>query len=184
MGFHVSLFLLDTDDAQVFLRLLGLHESAVDDPENESRFSVAGLDGRFLVWMNWHDGMPKEKDFAHFSQSVPFLQLDVAESATMAICRQWRDGREEWVLSHDGSAETGIEVTGVPPAPATAIIAVCESAQTAETGPVDHLFDAPVNLFEALGGIRHDSVHGLAFKEARSLQKSPADTPRPWWRFW
>lgn len=184
MGFHVSLFLLDDGDAQAFLRLVGLRESGRDDPSNDSRFSVAHQNGRCLVWMNWHNGMPEEKDFARFSESVPFLNLDIAESATMAVCRHWRAGGENWVLAHDGSHDGGLDISGDLPPEAAAIIAACKDAQAAETGPVDHLFDAPVALFEALGGIRHDTVHDLTFRVAEPLAKVGAEMPRSWWRFW
>lgn len=204
MGFHVSLFVVQDKDAQAFLRALGLDETTQCDPENEARFSLVrledddqdqngphqngqhpnGMGKRWIVWMNWHDGMPEETDFARVSETAPFLNLDIAESSAMAVCRQWRAGAEEWALAHDGAQDGGLDIKGSLPPQAAAIIAASQAAQAAETAAVDHLFDAPVTLFEALGGIRHDAIHGLPFREARPRQTAPSDTPRAWWRFW
>lgn len=188
MGFHVSLFLVRDADAQAFLRAVGLDETTQCDPANEAPFSIVRLDdeqgARWIVWMNWHRGMPEEKDFARFSEAAPFINLDIAESATMAVCRKWHAGVEEWVLGHDGSQDGGLDIAGTLPPEAGPIIAASQAAQAAEPDQVDHLFDAPVNLFEALGGIRHDSDHGLAFREAWPRVTIASEAPRPWWRFW
>ncbi|TWI32853.1 hypothetical protein [Paracoccus sulfuroxidans] len=188
MGFHVSLFLLKDGDAQAFLRAAGLRDGGYEDPENEAPFSMARFGGNSLIWMNWHDDMPSEREFARFSEAVPFINLDVAESAVMSVCRFWQDGKQVWVLAHDGAQETGsdfggLDVAGDLPPEAQPIIEACLQIDRAADAP--ELHDAPILLFEALGGIRPDAVTDLKFQALlRDLPVATAPARKPWWRFW
>ena len=188
MGVHVSLFLVKTGDAQDFLRAARLRDGGQEDPENETLFSLAQSGGHSLIWMNWHDGMPSERDFARFSKAAPFLHLDVAESAMISACRLWRDGAQVWVLAHDGAQDAGsdlggLHIAGDLPPEAQPIIETCLHMSGAAHAPALH--DAPTLLFQALGGIRPDAVTGLTFQALR--RDPPAATAaagKPWWRFW
>lgn len=188
MGFHVSLFLLKDSDAQAFLRIADLRDGGYEDPENEEPFSMVRVGKNTLIWMNWHDDMPSEGDFARFSKAAPFINLDVAESAMMSVCRFWQDGKQVWVLAYDGVQETGsdfggLDVAGDLPPEAQPIIEACLQMDRAADAPKLH--DAPIQLFEALGGIRPDAVTDLKFQALLCDQPvSAAPATKPWWRFW
>lgn len=189
MGFHLSLFLVKTEDAQGFLRAARLRDGGREDPEHESLFSLARSGGHSLIWMNWHDDMPSEREFARFSKAVPFINLDLDESAMISACHLWQDGAQVWALLHDGSQASGsdlggLHIAGDLPPEAPPIIETCLHRQGAANAPALH--DAPILLFQALGGIRPDAASGLTFQAL--LRDPPATTAaaagKPWWRFW
>ena len=175
MGNYYSLFLMESDEAQDFLRLAELRESSDPDPRNETEASIALLNGRSLIWMNGHDhpGLD-DKDMAEISQEMPFLNLDVITDMEYAVCRQWRDGQEEWTVAQDGPDAAGSSTTGTLPPEAAPII----------TAPG---LDRPEQLFEALGGLRPVAPHELDFRavywtlEAEETMRILKE--RRWWHW-
>lgn len=79
----------------------------------------------------------------------------------------WEGGAELWSVLHDAQQGiTHLEVSGTPPAELGPIRdrLLRQQVGVAET---DHVFDVPVELFVALGGVRYD-------------QDIPGAGPDPW----
>lgn len=191
MGFHISLMLISIENKKKFLQLANLQEGGAEDEWNERPFSAVEYNNNWLVWMNWHDGMLDEKNYAQISNSLPLLTCDLSEGSMFSACRSWSNGQELWSIAHDGSSGGELEINGSLPAEAIEIIATKRTAQSEETNNIDHLFNAPIDLFVALGGMQYDLDHNLPFRELErveqtSLSELPASSleKSPWWKFW
>lgn len=101
----------------------------------------------------------------------------------------WRDGRQEWRVTHRGEdGPMGLDVSGTPPSQFAAIRDDLSARQDAEGGAaaeVDFLFDIPVALAQSLTGFRHDEggLDGeeIAF-DVLEFKEGPATAKKSWFK--
>ena len=166
MGYRVSLVAVKGRPAAEIQRVVGVaptgrFEEIAEDP-------VSGLTlpgGVCVLYLN----RPPLADatLAALSAGAEVLVLSVNETFMASEVAGWSGGARVWSVSHD--AQRGIEhlqTDGEIPEPFPAIRSRLLAEQAGETG-VDHVFDVPVELFVALGGVRHDC-------------DVPGAVPEPW----
>jgi hypothetical protein len=101
------------------------------------------------------------------------------------VC-SWVNGIKQWSVFHD--ADRGVEhleVAGVPPEQLK-VIQDQQYSQQADLEDADHIFDVPIELFAALGGLRYDQdIPGAGPTPWQVLARVPraAETKKWWWPF-
>lgn len=98
----------------------------------------------------------------HLSSGGEVVTCVVEEHVMYSEATGWRDGRQIWFIRHDAQESIGhLEASGELPSIFFAIRSRLTSQQEAaggEKADVDYIFDAPVDVAEALTGFRHDKV--------------------------
>jgi hypothetical protein len=151
--------------------LAGLEDTGEPDDFFEGAYSVGELAGGELVG-KWavlvaSDFALLEEEILHdFSQGRRLVACAVEEHVMISSCSEWVNGAPVWSATHigeDGGDE--LEVAGVLPPVFEGIVAKLRAleAQNAEEDAdegleVDYIFDAPLELAEAITGFRHDAV--------------------------
>lgn len=99
---------------------------------------------------------------ARLSRGCEVLTCTVEEHVMFSQATGWRDGREEWRVTHRGEdGPVGLDAEGGLPAGFPAIRDELTARQVAEGGAdagVDYLFDIPVALVQAFTGFKHDEA--------------------------
>lgn len=176
MGFRISLLAAKADKAAV-LSQLGLTDTGQIDEANEAPLSAAQLaNGWTIVWANdcdWADagrldGMTPR----------PAIATLMAHEGVMAADLRVDDGADRWSVSY-GVDEEG-ELAGNWPAAFAPIVAEAQAREREdESGEVDHLFDIPVAIMEAITGHRYDAVSDAMFTIVTGVD---GVAKRPWWK--
>jgi hypothetical protein len=92
------------------------------------------------------------------------------EHVMASRCEFWVQGRRHWTVEHRGENGTGhLATTGRPPEVFATIKAAALARQQSETGDVDHLYDVPLELAQAVAGFRPDDMRAL---ETEVLEES------------
>lgn len=121
---------------------------------------------------------------ARLSRGCEVLTCTVEEHVMFSQATGWRDGREEWRVTHRGEdGPVGLDAQGVLPELFPGIRDDLTARQAADGGAdadVDHLFDIPVVLVQAFIGFRHDADgpdgETPAFEVLESTRSAPAAT--------
>ena len=123
---------------------------------------------------------------ARLSRDCEVLTCTVEEHVMFSQATGWRDGREEWRVTHRGEdGPVGLDAEGDLPAQFRAIREELTAQQAAEGGAeadVDHLFDIPIVLVQTFTGFRHDEAgpdETSMFEVLESTQSAPA-AKQPW----
>ena len=94
------------------------------------------------------------------SAGCELLTCTVEEHVMFSQAASWRDGHQEWTVTHRGEqGPVGLEVAGEPPSEFPAVRERLEAQQEAEGGAeadVDYLFEIPVVLVQQSIGFKHD----------------------------
>ena len=105
-------------------------------------------------------GLFEAGKLAAWSAGARLVACVVHEGAMSSLATEWRDGKQVWSVSHDGS-EGGdtLEVEGTLPEVFEELKAEALAVQAeAEGEPVDHVFDIPLDLAAEVTGFRHDEM--------------------------
>lgn len=167
MGFRVQLIAIRGKDAAAVQRDFGVaptgrHEEIPESP-------VVGVllpSGAYLLYVN-DEIIPDGGVFARLSQGGSLVACYANETVMCSHTCGWEDGHECWSVLHDceqGALHLGIH--GTPP-PEFGPIRDRLFAKQQECEDADFVFDVPVELFVALGGIRYD-------------QDIPGESPDSW----
>lgn len=167
MGFRVHLIVVSGKGPEDVCRDYGVAPSGRREEIPESPVVGAALPGGgYLLYVN--DGTaPDDRVYARLSRNASLIACNVNETVMTSSACAWANGVERWSVSHD--AQRGLhhlETTGVPPEELRPIRDRL-LAEQAGGGDADFIFDIPVELFAALGGIRYD-------------QDIPGAGPEPW----
>jgi len=102
------------------------------------------------------------------------LAAEVTDVAMFSRLQGWRAGARLWSVTHDpeGGVE-GLATEGDPPPELAEIAARLGARQAEEMEPVDHLFDAPLELSREICGFRPDEPQASPW-----IQLSPAATSK------
>lgn len=171
MGYRVHLIAVTGKEPEAIHRDFGVSPTGQREDIPESPVIGAQLpNGAYLLYVN--DGIsPSAQVFARLSRDASLVACDANETVMTSYACGWVDGVERWVVFHD--SQNGIrdlEVTGTPPKELQPIrdrFFALQEAEGGEDADTDYVFDIPVELFAALGGIRYD-------------QDIPDAGPEPW----
>lgn len=142
--------------------------------------------GAYLLYIN-DEILPEDRVFARLSRDASLIACYANETVMNSFASSWADGIEQWSVFHD--AQQGIrhlETTGDPP---HQLISIQERllADQGRNTEGDCVFDIPIELFVALGGIRYDEdIEGAGPKPWQVLTRSrhtSAPTKSRWWPF-
>lgn len=169
MGFRVHLIAVTGKEPRIVQRQYGVIPTARRQEIPEAPIVGATLPaGVYLLYVNDRNKItPDEKVYARLSKGASLVACYANETDMRCYACGWVDGVERWSLFHD--AQQGLkhlESSGtLPPEFEPIRDRLFERQQSDDS--VDFLFDVPVELFVALGGIRHD--HDI-----------PDADPKPW----
>jgi hypothetical protein len=163
MGFRISWLGFPRVPKVQVLALVGLVDTGQPDQANESSFSCAELPtGWTILWSNDFDFAAPEHVMA-LREGRGVLSCQIHAGIMYSAARWHRAAREVWEVTHDSSDGLyDLQVIGAAPPQLAAIRDRLTAEQNREdvTPPtmmkVDHIFDVPVALAEALCGFRHD----------------------------
>lgn len=161
MGFAISWLALRAEKACA-LEAMQLVDSGQTEEVPESSICGTDLpDGWYLVWLN-RFGHPiiTRKNLETLSKIGQAVTCQVEEHVMVSEASFFDLGRLVWRVTHE--SEKGIyhcEVEGSVPGKFNDILARLRKAQDDDGGEkaeVDYIFDAPVDLAEAICRFRHD----------------------------
>jgi hypothetical protein len=169
MGFRVQLIAVTGKQPGTVQRDFGVAATGQREEIAESPVVGAALpNGAYLLYINDPDKIvPDDKVFARLSKGASLIACYANETVMNSYACGWANAVERWSVFHD--AQQGIkhlEASGTVPAEMQGIRDRLFAKQVDNDG-VDFIFDIPIELFAALGGIRYD-------------QDIPGAGPDPW----
>lgn len=181
MGFRVLLIAVKGKEASAIHRDYGVSPTDRFDEEPEAPVVGAELpSGGYLLFEN-EEIVPNEKSLGQLSLDGSLVVCGVNETVMESFAEGWTDGVRNWSVWHD--AQQGLEhleTTGDVPA-AFGPIRDRLLAQASEHPGPDWLFDVPVELFVALGGVRYDAEFPSESETPWQVLQRNAK-PRRWWQ--
>jgi hypothetical protein len=158
MGFRVQLIVISGKEARAIQREYGVVPTGWREEIPESPVVGATLpNGAYLLYINDQDEIvPDDLVLARLSTGASLIGCYANETVMNSHACAWENGVERWSVFHD--ARRGInhlETSGTPP---VEMQAVCDRVFARQAGDdsADFVFDIPIELFAALGGIRYD----------------------------
>ena len=167
MGFRVQLIAVSGRETHAIHRAYGVVPTGRREEIPESPVVGALLpSGAYLLYIN-DEIVPDDQVFGRLSKSGSLVACYANETVMNSYACAWEDGVERWSVFHD--AQQGLkhlETTGVLP---DEMRPIRDRLVAQQEGSVDAdlVFDIPVELFVAMGGIRYD--HDI-----------PGAGPEPW----
>jgi hypothetical protein len=165
MGYALVWFAIQGKPRDQFLADAFYVDTGDADDYFEADASVGDLPGGWTVLVCADFDLFTEETLRDWSAGGRLVACVVEEDALVSVATEWADGRLVWTASHDGAEGSDeLEVSGeLPPAFETIRAELLRKADDAGAGEVDHVFDAPLDLAEAITGFRHDRVYEGAF---------------------
>jgi hypothetical protein len=169
MGFRVQLIAISGKEARAIQREYGVVPTGQREEIPESPVVGAALpNGAYLLYINDQDKiLPDDQVLARLSTGASLIACYANETVMHSYACAWVNGVERWSVFHD--AQQGIkhlEANGTLPVEMQAIRERLFAEQAGDDG-ADFVFDIPIELFAALGGMRYD--HDI-----------PGAGPEPW----
>ena len=156
MGFRVLLIAVTGKELDAIHDEFGVRQTGQYEEIPESPVTGAMLpSGSYLLYIN-DEIVPDDRVFRRLSKNASLIACHVNETVMNSYTSSWVEGVEKWSVFHD--AQQGIkhlETTGIIPEQLKPI----QEKLFAEQGgseDTDYIFDIPIELFAALGGIRYD----------------------------
>jgi hypothetical protein len=187
MGFSLSWLATKGKPPETVLAELGLRATGVEGIAGESPAlgATTATDWYLIVLDAAEHRLIGADVVARLSRGCEVLTCTVEEHVMFSQATGWRDGREEWRVTHRGEdGPVGLDARGDLPVPFPAIRDELTARQAAEGGAdadVDHLFDIPVVLVQAFTGFRHDEDgpdgESPVLEVLASAQSAPATKP-------
>jgi hypothetical protein len=158
MGFRVQLIAVSGKEPRAIQRDCGVVPTGEREEIPESPVVGAALpNGAYLLYINDQDKIVPDADvLARLSRGASLIACYANETVMNSYACAWSNGSERWSVFHD--AQQGIkhlETSGVLPAELKPIRDRLFAEQEGDDG-ADFIFDVPIELFVALGGIRYD----------------------------
>ncbi len=182
MGFRVVLFKIDGKTVEQIHQEYEV--TATEEHEEFPESPVCGAEipeGGYLLYIN-DQIYPDEQVFQKLSQGASLIACRVNETVGSSDACCWMNGVERWMVLHD--CQLGphhLETEGELPKEFEQIRATLFSRQE-ELDDADYIFDIPVDLFAALGGIRYsEDIVGAGPRPWRVLARIPRK--KWWWPF-
>ena len=158
MGYRVQLIAVTGKDPRTIQREFGVAPTGEKEEIAESPVVGAALpNGTYLLYVNDEDRIaPDSELFARLSKGASLIACCADETVMNSYVSAWSNGVEHWSVFHE--SQKGIkhlETSGKLPPEMRAIHDRLFAEQN-EDDSADYVFDIPVALFAALGGIRYD----------------------------
>jgi hypothetical protein len=124
--------------------------------------------GAYLLYINGRDKIvPDDEVFARLSKGASLIACYANETVMNSYACAWVNGAERWSVFHDAQEDIKhLETSGILPPEIQPIRDRLFAEQEGDDG-ADFIFDNPIELFAALGGIRYD-------------RDIPGAGPKPW----
>ncbi len=160
MAFSLAWFAVQGVSKDQFLERAGFEDTGEVDEYFEEEHSGGELPGGWYVVVTNDLSLLEAGKLAAWSAGGRLVAAVVHEGAMNSLATEWRDGRQAWSVSHDGS-EGGdtLEVEGVMPDVFEELRQEAMAAQAeAEAGDAGFAFDIPLDLAAEVTGFRHDEL--------------------------
>src|SRR5262249_20456013 len=158
MGFRVQLIAISGKEPRAIQRDFGVVATGQREEIAESAVVGATLpNGAYLLYINDPDKIvPDDKVFARLSKGASLVACYTNETVMNSYACGWANGIERWSVFHDAQQDIKhLETSGILPLEFQAIRDRLFAEQEGDDG-ADFIFDIPIELFAALGGIRYD----------------------------
>jgi hypothetical protein len=159
MGFRVQLIVVTGKEYRAIQRDFGVVATGQREEIAESPVVGATLpNGDYLLYINDPDKIaPEDKVFARLSKGASLVACYANETVMNSYACGWVDGAERWSVFHDAQQDiTHLETSGSLPPEFQTIRDRLFAEQEGDDDGTDFMFDIPVEVFAALGGIRYD----------------------------
>ncbi|CAN7278877.1 hypothetical protein LJR219_001301 [Phenylobacterium sp. LjRoot219] len=177
MGARLNWLAAEGADAASLLARLGLVESGTASDEYSSALACARFPGGWLVLVCAGTGLDLDEALRLASMDGLSLGCEIEEHVMFSRLRAFQGGALTWAVTHDPDAAIhGLAQEGEPPPPFADIRAALAARQADEAERVDHMFEAPIRLGEALCGYRHDASHQVVWTILERRARTRAGT--------
>jgi hypothetical protein len=164
MGFRVQLIAVSGKEPRAIQRDYGVVATGQREELPQSRVVGAVLpNGAYLLYINDKNKIaPDDQVFTRLSKGASLIGCYANETVMYSYACAWADGVERWSVFHDGDRDIKhLEASGSLPAEIQPIrdrlfFQQDEDASNGTDYVTDYVFDIPIELFAALGGIRYD----------------------------
>lgn len=163
MGFRVQLIAVTGKEPRAVQCDFGVIATGQREEIAESPVVGAALpNGAYLLYINDPARIvPKDEVFARLSKGGSLVACYANETVMNSYACGWESGLERWSVSHDAQQDIRhLETSGTLPPEFRVIRDRLIAEQAVDDGGTDFIFDIPVELFAALGGIRYHDIPG------------------------
>jgi len=167
MGCSQSWLAVNGKSPEAVLDELQLQVAPSDEQKGHAPHAARLPTGWYVVVSGVFDlRILSDETVQRLAQGCEVIRGSVEDNEMISVAEGWKDGRRVWSVTHDaGQGEEHLEVEGEPPSILASIHARLRTAQDAESGPVDHIFDVPVDLAKAVTGYHPDqTIPGVRFE--------------------
>jgi hypothetical protein len=147
---------------------------ASDQTARPRLFGKIGSAGQYVLYLD-QNVLPNAAMLKVLSRGATVTCLYVNETSMFSIASGWRNGIERWVVEYDCMPSTKLYVSGNPPPMFVEIRDRLLAEQANGELGVDYVFDIPVKLFEACGGLWYSEDSDLE----ESLRWTPLEAREP-----
>lgn len=162
MGFALAWFAIQGVDRHEFLERAGFTDTGEADEYFDQDHSGGEIPGGWYVLMTSDLELADPARLAQWSVGGRLVAVVVHEDAASALATEWREGRQVWSVSHDGSSGGDeLAVEGWLPDVFEELRHEAVAAQAGakdEGGEVNFVFDIPLDLAAEITGFRHDEL--------------------------
>lgn len=166
MSFSLVWFAAQGVGKDAFLERAQLEDTGEVDEYFEHDHSGGELPDGWYVILSSDMGLLEPAKLAKWSAGARVVAVVIHEGSMNSLATEWRDGRQAWSVSYDGS-EGGdrLDVEGALPdvfeelkQEAVAARAGSVKESGADGGGVNFVFDIPLDLAAEITGFRHDEL--------------------------
>lgn len=185
MGFNVSLYVIHDRFAAEVQEVLKLKPTG--ETEEFPELSACGAttpQGSYILCFN-DRALNSEELMQPILQSSRVLACTVNETCMVSSAYEMNRGIETWTVLHDpANGIEHLEASGDLPEVYNIIRdEKLVDQQHDDEGLVDHIFDVPVELFVALGGIRYNMDLESDDPEPWHVLAKTSQPKKRWWPF-
>ncbi|MDC0935538.1 hypothetical protein OAS39_04565 [Pirellulales bacterium] len=174
MGFRVLLIAASDKTPSAIHTEYGVIPTGAFEEIPESPVTGAELPGgAYLLYIN-DEVLPDDVMLGKLSKNASLLACYANETVMDSLASSWVNGAEVWRVHHSSQQGTlHLESDGELPEELAAIRERLLQEQEGEDD-TDYVFDIPVELFSALGGIRYDEdIEGAGTNPWQVLNRTP-----------
>jgi hypothetical protein len=157
-GFSLAWFAMQGVNKDEFLERAGFEDTGEIDEYFEADHSGGELPGGWYVVVTNDLSLVDAGKLAAWSAGGRLVACIVHEGSSNSLASEWRDGKQLWSVSHDGSE--GGDTLGVEGQLPEVFEEFREEAALveAEGDAGDLVFDLPLDLAAEVTGFRHDEL--------------------------
>jgi hypothetical protein len=173
MGFRVLLISIRGKDHATIHSECGVVPTQEYEEVPESQVTARGFsDGQYLLYVS-EAILPDDGMLSTLSRDAEVLYCYVNETVMDSLTSSWVNGTEKWRVYHSANQRvTHLEAGGMLPEEFADIKKRLFEAQNRDD-EADYIFDIPIDLFVALGGMRYNQyVEGTSPKPWQVLRRT------------